>query len=149
MTVIEPEVRFIEHRRAGLKFGITVADELLMPVMTDDVAFRETVLCNFCADESTEICGSEWFMFNIPTPAIALRIGDFMAKIKANEFEGKTDRRAYLIDDRRERMICGMSLIRGGASVVDVARRLGVTEAKILRNKEYKGWVKTNSELSK
>lgn len=140
-TQSDPSFRMRAAYVDARKWGIAVAKEFSISFDTDDLEFRELVLCGYCQQVSESVEGHEWFRFKSATEAEE-KIKEFFAKIAANEYCAPQIRATYLLtkDQKDIQFDAAMVLIKGGIPAREAARRVGALPTAVLNRKAYIEW---------
>lgn len=128
------------HYCEGKKWDIHVKHELVNPVTTGDIEFRERVLCGYCHSGAKLVDGFEWFKFPSGDEA-KVKIEGYFELMNSGEF-GHPQRRGWgLIEEKKDRdvkFLAAMNLIRKGMTAQEAALKVEMPVNAITMRREYK-----------
>lgn len=131
--------RSMVHYHEGKRWGIKVQFEIIEPISTGDLGFRELVLCGYCQKEATLVDGWEWFKF--PTSHGAKQsIEEIFEKMRRNEFGSPQKRGWGLIEEKEERdkkFLAAMNFVRSGMTGSEAAVKVGIPPQAVLKRRQY------------
>lgn len=148
MTRYRPESRIMVHRSWGAKFEIKVYHEMFASFPTDDIEFRESVLCEFCLDAAIQACGDEWFKFKSAEFAVQFLSGAF-DRLAVDDFGGCTGRRTkYRPSDYHARGEHAVHLLKMGVAKSEALSRSHVPLSVVSKKTDYREWFKSQVEVN-